>query len=249
MDIARDHPRAGREARPLERASWPRADSPGTAGPDAPLGRRGLRHKIDSLRAAGWRKWEAANLSAWSYLGLDPLQPASGRTRPVHRLVGLRHQSPGGAVLERMGVSRFTLSPEDGLDNVRSLLADFGLRRGADRLPGHAAFPGGVVRATPTSSAVVRARRIAVREHGDGLQPRREGDGPGLPLPHDRAHQGRSASRPGLNDLRRAGAVSLRADFVYRAYAPAEVRRRWRLMRAGQPVPGGHAANFEHGIV
>src|SRR5207248_10584533 len=28
---------------------------------------RGLRHKIEQLRTAGWVKWEAANLSAWSY--------------------------------------------------------------------------------------------------------------------------------------------------------------------------------------
>src|SRR5262249_23750352 len=31
-----------------------------------------LRFKIEQLRLAGWRKWEAANLSAWSYLGLGP---------------------------------------------------------------------------------------------------------------------------------------------------------------------------------
>ena len=36
---------------------------------------KGLRHKIHQLRAAGWSKWEAANLSAWSHLGLDPLRP------------------------------------------------------------------------------------------------------------------------------------------------------------------------------
>jgi len=27
------------------------------------------------------------------------------------------------------------------------------------------------------------------------------------------------------------------------------VRDRWRLVRAGKPVPGGHAANFERGIL
>src|SRR5262249_34599340 len=32
----------------------------------------GLLLKVQKLRAAGWRKWEAANLSAWSHLGLDP---------------------------------------------------------------------------------------------------------------------------------------------------------------------------------
>ena len=27
---------------------------------------------VPALRADGWTKWEAANLSAWSYLGVDP---------------------------------------------------------------------------------------------------------------------------------------------------------------------------------
>jgi len=42
--------------------------------------------------------------------------------------------------------------------------------------------------------------------------------------------------------------VSLRADFIYRPYQPAEVRQRWREVRAGRSVPGGHAANFDRGL-
>ena len=38
-------------------------------------------------------------------------------------------------------------------------------------------------------------------------------------------------------------------DFVYRPYDPAAVRDRWRLLRAGRPVPGGHAANFDRGLL
>ena len=50
-------------------------------------------------------------------------------------------------------------------------------------------------------------------------------------------------------ELAAAGAECLRADFVYRRYEPAEVRRIWRLVRAGRPVAGGHAANFDRGIL
>ena len=32
----------------------------------------GLGLKVQKLRHAGWDRWEAANLSAWSFLGLDP---------------------------------------------------------------------------------------------------------------------------------------------------------------------------------
>jgi hypothetical protein len=41
----------------------------------------------------------------------------------------------------------------------------------------------------------------------------------------------------------------VRADFVYRRYDPTEVLDRWRLVRAGRPVPGGHAANIDRGIL
>jgi hypothetical protein len=52
-----------------------------------------------------------------------------------------------------------------------------------------------------------------------------------------------------LKDLRRAGARHLRADFIYRPYDPVEVRERWRQVRAGKAVPGGHAANFDRGVL
>jgi hypothetical protein len=51
------------------------------------------------------------------------------------------------------------------------------------------------------------------------------------------------------HDLAAAGAVSLRADFLYRKYDPLEVRNRWRAVRAGRAIPGGHAANFDRGVL
>ena len=38
---------------------------------------RGIAHKIAALRDEGWNKWEAANLSGWDDLGIDPLAPAT----------------------------------------------------------------------------------------------------------------------------------------------------------------------------
>jgi hypothetical protein len=52
-----------------------------------------------------------------------------------------------------------------------------------------------------------------------------------------------------LDKLAKAGAISLRADFVYRAYESDEVVKRWRAVRAGKAVPGGHAANFDRGVL
>src|SRR5262249_58608771 len=77
--------------------------------------------KIDHLRAAGWTKWEAANLSAWSHLGGGELDLATDwSVYVINRLAALQ--------LLDMGVRRFCLSPEDGLANLRSLLAEFAER-------------------------------------------------------------------------------------------------------------------------
>jgi hypothetical protein len=62
-------------------------------------------------------------------------------------------------------------------------------------------------------------------------------------------NQGPFCLSPRLPELARAGARSLRADFLYRPYDPETVRDYWRRIRAGRPVPGGHAANFERGLL
>ncbi|MFO0845002.1 MAG: hypothetical protein U0797_21855 [Gemmataceae bacterium] len=62
-------------------------------------------------------------------------------------------------------------------------------------------------------------------------------------------NQGPFCLSPRLRDLARAGAVSLRADFVYRRYEPEAVAERWRAVRAGKVVKGGHAANFDRGVL
>src|SRR5262249_53493864 len=121
VDIARDHPailvdklnewaaRLGREhvrlALPALTRSWED---------------KALRHKITQLRERGWTKWEAANLSAWSYL------PEPGALDlATDWSVYVLNRLAARAVLD-LGVTRFALSPEDGLANLRSLLAEFG---------------------------------------------------------------------------------------------------------------------------
>jgi hypothetical protein len=51
-----------------------------------------------------------------------------------------------------------------------------------------------------------------------------------------------------LEPLRQAGARHLRADFLYRCYAPEQVRDLWRRLREGRRVEG-HVANFDRGFV
>src|SRR5262249_14675346 len=87
----------------------------------------GLLHKIDKLRMAGWNKWEAANLSAWTYLGLDPGHASSDIDLATDWSVYALNRAAVEQLLQ-MGVRRFALSPEDGLANMRSLLAELGPR-------------------------------------------------------------------------------------------------------------------------
>ncbi|MGH7172095.1 MAG: peptidase U32 family protein [Gemmataceae bacterium] len=250
VDIARDHPalldeklhfwveRVGRErirlALPALTRSWED---------------RGLRHKIESLRQAGWLKWEAANLSAWSHLGLDPLRPRVGMLDlstdwSVYVINRLAAQA-----LERMGVSRFTLSPEDGLDNLHSLLDEWGSRavvivyQDTPLFVAESCAYANLIGGCPGKANCQFESMEMVSSHGEKVT--------ALDY-HCRTivlNQGPFCLSTRLNDLRRAGAVCLRADFLYRAYDAVEVRRRWRLLRAGRPVPGGHAANFARGLL
>src|SRR5262249_43915393 len=124
IDVARDHPALLAERLEALGATLGR-ERLRLALP--PLTRKweehGLQHKAAKLRAGGWRRWEASNVSAWSYLG-QPLGPggdldlaADWPLYVLNRQAALR--------LFDLGVSRVTLSPEDGLANMRSLLSEF----------------------------------------------------------------------------------------------------------------------------
>jgi hypothetical protein len=250
VDIARDHPAQLREkldywaellgrehirlALPALTRSWEE---------------HGLRQRIRQLRGAGWSKWEAANLSAWSYLELDPQ-----RTEP-HTLdlatdwsVYVINRLAAQALL-RLGVRRFALSPEDGLENIRSLLSEFGsqavliVHQDTPLFLAESCAYANLIGGCP-GKANCRFESMEMEStHGEKVT--------ALDY-HCRTivlNQGPFCLSTRLHDLARAGAVSLRADFLYRAYDPVEVRRRWRLIRAGKAVPNGHAANFDRGIL
>jgi putative protease len=210
---------------------------------------RGLRHKIEALRTAGWSKWEAANLSAWSYLGLDPLQPLPDALDlstdwSVYVINRLAAQA-----LERLGVRRFTLSPEDGLENVRSLLNEFGDRavlivhQDTPLFVAESCAYANLIGGCPGKANCRFESMEMVSSHGEKVT--------ALDY-HCRTiviNQDTFCLSHRLEDLRRAGAICLRADFIYRNYEAAEVRRRWRLLRAGRRIPNGQAAQFERGLL
>jgi putative protease len=208
---------------------------------------RGLRHKIETLCAAGWSKWEAANLSAWHYLGLDPARPCELDQSADWSFYVLNRLA--AQALERLGVQRFTLSPEDGLDNVRSLLGEFGPRatlivyQDTPLFIAESCAYANLIGGCPGKANCRFESMEMVSSHGEKVT--------ALDY-HCRTivlNQGPFCLSTRLDDLRRAGAINLRADFIYRPYDPLDVRRRWRLLRAGRSIPGGHAANFDHGVL
>ncbi len=210
---------------------------------------KALRHKIRSLLGRGWAKWEAANLSAWGYLGLDPASGATGGLDvATDWSVYVLNRLAARQLLD-MGVSRFALSPEDGVGNLRSLLAEFGPRavlivhQDTPQFLAESCAYANLIGGCPGKANCTFESMEMVSSHGEKVM--------ALDY-HCRTivlDQGPFCLSTRLEDLRKAGAVSVRADFVYRKYQPEEVRRVWRLVRAGRPVAGGHAANFDRGLL
>jgi putative protease len=249
IDIARDHPallterldawaaRVGRERIRLALPPLTRAWEDG-----------GIRHKVERLRSAGWSRWEAGNLSAWSYLGLDPTRRATDIDLATDWSVYVLNRLAAEHLLE-MGVSRFALSPEDGLANVRSLLGEFGPKavlivyQDTPLFLAESCAYANLIGGCPGKANCSFESMQMVSSHGEKVT--------ALDY-HCRTivlNQGSFCLSTRLHDLAGAGAVSLRADFVYRMYEPREVRDRWRQVRAGKAVPGGHAANFDRGVL
>lgn len=249
IDIARDHPTTlarnlqewgGRLGRERIRLAIP------------PLTRRwedaGIRHKIASLRRAGWTKWEAGNLSAWSYLDLDPTKSNTSEldlstdwsVYVINRLAARE--------LLTWGVSRFTLSPEDGLANVRSLLGEFSEQA---VLIVHQDTPLFLAESCAYANLIGGCPGKANCRFESMEMQSSEGEKVTALDYHCRTivlNQTPFCLSPRLKDLAKAGAIHLRADFIYRKYDPAAVRDHWRSIRAGRVVPGGHAANFDRGM-
>ncbi len=250
VDIARDHPALLAEG--LDRwtgrlgRARPRLALPALA---RSWEEKGLVHKVDQLRAAGRDRWKAANLSAWSCHGLDPRRPQTGTIDlATDWCVYVLNRMAAGALLG-LGVRGVTLSPQHGLENLRSLLAELGPRAAVivyQDTPqflaescAYATLSGGC----PGKANCRFESKGMVSSHGEKVT--------ALDY-HCRTsvlNQRPFCLSARLPDLAAAGAELLRADFLYRNYEPDEVRHLWRLVRAGRRVPHGQAANFDRGIL
>jgi U32 family peptidase len=248
VEIARDHPtmlrdklaqlgeRIGRErirlALPPLTRSWEE---------------KGVVHKIRQFKDEGWRKWEAANLSAWHYLGVDPNQPNADIDLATDWSVYVINRLAAKQLLA-MGATRFALSPEDGFANARSLWTEFGARavlivhQDTPQFLAESCAYANLIGGCPGKANCRFESMEMLSSHGERVT--------AIDY-HCRTivlNQTPFCLSPRLPELARAGAVSLRCDFLYRNHDPQTVRDRWRLVRGGRPVPGGQAANFETGL-
>jgi putative protease len=250
IDIARDHPATLREnLATLSNKIGPERIRLALPALTRAWEDHAIRHKIASLRADGWTRWEAANLSAWNYFGVDPLDPGkSGLDLATDWSVYVLNRLAAQQVLA-MGATRFALSPEDGIANWRSLLAEFAdqavliVHQDTPLFIAESCAYANLIGGCPGKANCRFESMEMVSSHGEKV----------IALDyHCRTivlNQGPYCLSTRLKDVAQAGAKLLRADFIYRLYEPAEVRDRWRRVRAGQAIAGGHAANFERGIL
>ena len=244
LDIARDHggtlpdrlqalgERIGREhlrlALPAVTRKWEEGD---------------LCRKVERLRADGWRKWEAANVSAWSHIGASAEIDwgTDWSLYCVNRIAARQYFE--------MGATRVCLSPEDGIANVRSLLSELKERatlivyQDTPQFIAESCAYANLIGGCPGKANCCFEEMDLVSSHKEKLK--------AIDY-HCRTiliTQEAFCLAPFANELRKAGAVSLRADFVYRRYRPEQVRDIWRLLRAGKPIPGTYTARFEQGLL
>lgn len=201
-----------------------------------------LMAKIAALRAAGFSRWEAGNVSAWARLGLpDPsIDLAADWSLYVVNRMAAEH-------LAELGARRFVCSPEDGLENLRGLLAEYGARA---TVIVHQDTPLFISESCPYANLrdgcpgpakCTYERMDLVSSHGGKV----------LAL-NERCRTFVVNAVPfclsdRLEALLAAGVRSLRVDFVHRPYATAQALDVWRRVRRGGHVPG-HRGNFDRGL-
>ena len=249
VDIARDHPTLLQEKlKALESAVGREHIRLALPALTRKWEEKGLLQKIALLRAAGWTKWETGNASGWSFLGLDPLNAAPDLDLTTDWSVYVVNRAAARQALA-MGARRFTLSPEDGIQNFTPLLQEFGAQatvivyQDTPLFLAESCAYANLIGGCPGKANCSFESMEMISSHGEKVM--------ALDY-HCRTivlNKGPFCLSPRLKELQRAGAVSVRADFIYRPYEPAQARKIWRTLRAGQAVPGGHAANFESGML
>ncbi|MCX7590705.1 MAG: U32 family peptidase [Kiritimatiellae bacterium] len=198
-----------------------------------------LRFRIRKFLEKGWSKWEVSGLGGLRVL--SEMTESSGAF-PVPALdisadwplYVLNRQA--ALALSELGLTRFTLSPEDGKTNMRELLAEFGSRAVVI-----------VYQDTPLFFSATCLRRTLAQKCEPPCNP----EPPAIPLEFEGGGSVLAIATgcqtivvgmhpyclvEHLKPLVKIGARLLRVDFVWRPYTPSEARTIWRAVRAGKKL-------------
>lgn len=208
-----------------------------------------LQDKIKALQTEGWARWESGSLSSWPLLSKPCSTVGGPATDPLLTAdwsVYVTNRSAARQVLA-MGASRFTFSPDDGSENMLSLLKQFGE---------HATVI--VYQDTPlfiseNCALAAQARRCPASP--DCRTSEREWESGSSETVRMIQHGCRTlainqvpfslAGR--VAELQKAGARHVRVDFINRRYDPDKVCEVWRALRQGYRV-AGYEGNYSRGI-
>ncbi len=212
-----------------------------------------LNRKVASLLGGGWQKWEASNLSAWKFLEREGVSLSRMEERPRLDLSAdwplyVMNRAAALQLLD-MGVTRFTLSPEDGLRNMRVLLGEFGAKAVVII---YQDTPLLISESCPRANLSVGKCRGIGRCGFEGMELLSDFD-QRLETAIRNCRVTITACAPyclasRLTELGEAGAESLRADFIIHDYTPSEVRRIWQELRAGKAPSDAGVGNCDRGI-
>ena len=179
--------------------------------------------------------------------------PSTG-TRPVAKdIINTDWPVPTfnrGTILQllEMGVNRACLSPEDGAENMQRLLAEFG-----DRLTvvAYQDTPLMISESCPSAALAGGRCRGDCPPEREEVGSSKKGENFLICQKKCRTfvlHQKPFCLAGQVPELTAAGGRHFRADFRYRRYTPAEVRRLWTLLRDGQHLPHTRNGNWGGGI-
>ena len=198
------------------------------------------RRTAKDLISRGWKRWQVANLGGLTLLrdieaGLDI--SADWPVYAMNRMAVLQ--------LKALGMDKFTLSPEDGLENMRSILSDYALNAVV------IVYQDTPLMISETCVFAVEkcpAPKICGRREALFVSPR-----------GDRIRVVNRACRnvvlnvqpfslaAHLDELASAGALNLRADFMCRAYSENELLETWRRLHSGAKIAWGQTDLKGHG--
>lgn len=249
IDVTRDHPHLLEEKLAALEARIGR-DRIRLALP--PLTRaweeKGLVRKIEQLREAGWNRWEAANVSAWTYLHLNPNGNKSDVDLTTDWSMYVVNRLAAEQVM-KMGASRFVLSPEDGKANIASLVQEFGDRailvvyQDTPQFLAESCAYANLIGGCPGKANCSFESMEMVSSHGEKVT--------ALDY-HCRTivlNDGPFCLSTKLKEIEQIGVRRLRLDFIYRRYEPEQVREVLRLVQSGKTLPGSSHANWQRGML